>query len=556
MLAWWGEVGAAASRAGPPPPRLAASSAAGAFDHMLGHLALTDPRVNGLAAPHCMPLNPVNASGPQVCTAFDAVDGGPVDPLHDFDSITHQVYGFAKPMANKTAPEVMNGFAAVATKGEVDFVLSAFNASSLPVLSTLATEFALFDAWHVSVPTCTNPNREFLMSGQSNGYTVNTIPTAGFPQTTHFAFLEERGLSWKIYYVRSAACARARARQPRVRCGGHLTQPPSLPSASPLQLDDPWMAPTFADLRTPARLARVQEASHFFSDLADGTLPRYSLIQPRMATSKNGTSNWQHPDNSVGEGEQFLADVYTALRTSAYWEDTVLIVTYDEHGGFADHVPPPSVGVPAPNSIIGDNDFDFSRLGVRVPTVVISPWVARNSVIHAPAGVQAPTATSQFDATSIIATSNRLFGIQENLTARDAWAGVFVNLLDGSAGMRRDCPLTLPAALLPDAATVAREAATPLNDHHFDSLNLLCHLARHVHAACARHASPDAQAAFVARLRSESGGAPDDDGGVWRLAGDYPHLFADAARLLQQQHFGDISRELFSAYKADVGVSA
>jgi hypothetical protein len=96
-----------------------------------------------------------------------------------------------------------------------------------------------------------------MMSGTSHGYIVNTIPDEGFPQKTHFTFLEERGLDWSIYYH-----------------------------------DDPWMAPTFAELRTPAALARIKEMPSFFDDLFNGTLPRFSLIQPRMASSATGPSNW------------------------------------------------------------------------------------------------------------------------------------------------------------------------------------------------------------------------------------------------------------------------
>ena len=125
-----------------------------AFDHMLGHLSINDPRVDGLGVPRCNPLDPGVPGSAQVCVKYDAIDGGPVDPLHDFDSITKQVYGFAKPIANTTAPETMDGFAWVATDGHADFVMSAFNSTTLPVLSTLASEFAVFDAWHVSVPTC------------------------------------------------------------------------------------------------------------------------------------------------------------------------------------------------------------------------------------------------------------------------------------------------------------------------------------------------------------------------------------------------------------------
>jgi phospholipase C len=312
------------------------------------------------------------------------------------------------------------------------------------------------------------------------------------------------------------------------------------------------MAPAFAELRTPAALSRVVEMDAFYNDLSKGTLPQYSLIQPRMATSKNGTSNWQHPDNSVAAGEQLLSQVYAALRASQYWQDTALIITYDEHGGFADHVPPPHVGIPSPNSILGDNGFDFTRLGVRVPTVVVSPYVARNSVVHAPSGAQKPAPTSQWDATSIIATTNRLFGIYDNLTARDAWAGVFTGLFDGA--LRTDCPMTMPAPRLPPAAAFDIEMLTSLNDHHLDSLNLLCHLSDHAHALCARHADARATQRLVAELRAS--GAPADDSADWHFAGAYPHLVVPAARRLQQQHFEGISKALFGAYKAALGVAA
>lgn len=115
---------------------------------------------------------------------------------------------------------------------------------------------------------------------------------------SHYSFLENHNVSWKIYYN-----------------------------------DDPWMAPAFADLRTPAHLALIQEMPAFFTDITAGTLPQFSFIQPRMATSSTGPSNWQHPDNSVEAGEQLMSDVYTSLRNSSYWNETLLIITYDEHGG-------------------------------------------------------------------------------------------------------------------------------------------------------------------------------------------------------------------------------
>jgi hypothetical protein len=103
------------------------------------------------------------------------------------------------------------------------------------------------------------------MSGTSHGKVNNNIPDEGFPQESHFAFLERHNVTWKMYYH-----------------------------------DDPWMGPTFADLRVKSRVARMQEMPNFYTDLQQGTLPQFSLIEPRMATkSPTEVSNWQHPDNSV-----------------------------------------------------------------------------------------------------------------------------------------------------------------------------------------------------------------------------------------------------------------
>jgi len=494
------------------------------FDHLLGHLGLTNADIDGLQVPQSNPVDPQNASSPRVPVAYDAIDGGPSDPLHDFDSITQQIYGFHKGI-NESAAVTMDGFVANAAASAKSFVMSAFNDTNLPVLSSLARDFAVFDHWHCSCPCPTNPNREFLMSGTSHGMTVNTIPEAGFPQQTHFGFLNERGVDSKIYFN-----------------------------------DDPWMAPTFAELRSPFWLDRTVEMPQFFADLAGGSLPQYSLIQPRMATSKNGTSNWQHPDNSVEAGEIFYASIYEALRASPYWEESLLIITYDEHGGFFDHQAP-SEAAPAPDSILGDNGFDFTRLGVRIPTVMVSPWIAKGTVVHRPTGARAPQATSEYDATSIMSSANKIFGITDHMSLRDSWAGTFHDLVDGSTPLRTDCPRTLAKPPAPSAEQIAREEATPFNDHHFDSINLLCHLAAHVHPACAGFAGD--RAPFLAELEAaaaapaalaaagaRTAGARTGADSAWAHSAEWPHVFAGAARLLQQQHFEGISRSLFTAYKS------
>ena len=119
-----------------------------AFDHFLGHLGLNDTRVNGVSTAQSNPLNPADPASAVIHVAFDAPDGGPSDPKHDFNSVTQQIYGFAAGPNNKTAVGKMNGFVVNAVANARNFVMSAFNDSSLPVLSTLAREFAVFDAWH------------------------------------------------------------------------------------------------------------------------------------------------------------------------------------------------------------------------------------------------------------------------------------------------------------------------------------------------------------------------------------------------------------------------
>ena len=110
-------------------------------------------------------------------------------------------------------------------------------------------------------------------------------------------------------------------------------------------------------------------------------------------------------------GEQYIKDIYEALRNSPQWNESLLVITYDEHGGFYDHVSPPQTGVPPP----GDGeasyptpDFSFDRLGLRIPTLLVSPWIPRGSVVSAPPDRAKPTPSSEFDLTSIIASARKL----------------------------------------------------------------------------------------------------------------------------------------------------
>ncbi|KAF7113403.1 hypothetical protein RHSIM_RhsimUnG0128600 [Rhododendron simsii] len=152
--------------------------------------------------------------------------------------------------------------------------------------------------------------------------------------------------------------------------------------------------------------------------------------------------NDDHPSHDVSQGQKFVKEVYEALRSSPQWNEMLFIIMYDEHGGFFDHVPTPVTGVPSPDGIVGPEpyNFQFDRLGVRVPVIMISPWIERGAVLHGPSG---PFPTSEFEHSSLPATVKKIFNLKEFLTKRDAWAGTFEGVLSLSSP-RTDCPVTLP----------------------------------------------------------------------------------------------------------------
>lgn len=167
------------------------------------------------------------------------------------------------------------------------------------------------------------------------------------------------------------------------------------------------------------------------ADLAAGYTARYTFIEPGYGnivdgTYENGTS--QHPMDGLAGGDQLAARVYNAIRNSPLWERSLLVILYDEHGGFYDSVkpgaaPPPNDGAAA---TLNANGFGFDVYGVRVPAIVVSPWVARGHVDH-----------TVYDHSSVPATVERLFGLQP-LTDRDRNANDLLSLITSTC--RADCP--------------------------------------------------------------------------------------------------------------------
>ena len=105
------------------------------------------------------------------------------------------------------------------------------------------------------------------------------------------------------------------------------------------------------------------------------------MIEQRYFDVDLYPANDDHPSHDVARGQKFVKEVYEILRASPQWKEMALLITYDEHGGFYDHVPTPVTGVPNPDGIIGPDPyyFRFDRLGVRVPTILVSPWVEKGT---------------------------------------------------------------------------------------------------------------------------------------------------------------------------------
>ncbi|KAK3003683.1 hypothetical protein RJ639_018453, partial [Escallonia herrerae] len=157
--------------------------------------------------------------------------------------------------------------------------------------------------------------------------------------------------------------------------------------------------------------------------------------------SKLEPANDDHPSHDVYQGQVFVKEVYETLRDSPQWNETMLVITYDEHGGFFEHVPTPVRGVPSPDGIVGQEPFyfKFDRLGVRVPTIVVSPWIEKGTVVHGPKG--SPSPTSEYEHSSIPATVKKIFNLTSPfLTKRDEWAGTFEGIIQTRTQPRTDCP--------------------------------------------------------------------------------------------------------------------
>ncbi|KAB8299946.1 hypothetical protein EYC80_000188 [Monilinia laxa] len=269
-------------------------------------------------------------------------------------------------------------------------VINYYTPDQIKVFNAMAENFVLFDRWFAAVPGPTNPNRAYITSGTSNGHgrNDNLFNTYGIPVKSIFEQLSENGITW-INYQNS-------------------TLGPGL-GFNPDAAFYNW---TYTSGASETNIAPL---TTFYKDAAAGTLPQFTYINPECCSYQS-----YHPPSPISLGENFIKQIYEALRSSPQWNETLFILTFDEHGGFGDHVPPPT-NVPA-----GDNltytetapdgkpmTFDFKRLGIRVPTLLISPWVGKGIVEK-----KGRNKGGEYTHTSIIAFLDELWGL-EPLTPRD-----------------------------------------------------------------------------------------------------------------------------------------
>jgi phospholipase C len=348
--------------------------------------------------------NPLHEDAPPI-RAFDQSAYCEVADLnHSWTGVHQEING-----------DDMNGF----TAANVDpadptgsRAMGTYDSADLPFYYSLYSQFAMGDRYFASVPGPTFPNREYLLAGTSFGHIQNDLPATGLTGASVFNELDAAGVSWKIYFSDVPA--------------GFL----------------------FAYVRAHAA-GHVVPVSQYFKDAAAGALPQVSFVDPMFGGTKN-TETDEHPPANVQVGQQFVASVIGALFRSPDWSSSAMFLTYDEHGGYFDHVSPPAARVPdaiAPMLGPGDVNATFDRYGVRVPAVVVSPFSRPHFVSHV-----------VNDHTSILRFIEDRFGLPA-LTRRDAAANPMLELFDFHRPSFLRPPTLRPATI--NAAQLAACAASP-----------------------------------------------------------------------------------------------
>jgi phospholipase C len=283
------------------------------------------------------------------------------DPQEVFDDVTFQIFGTQSPQP-ADMPN-MSGFLQNYATTNVDAqsvkqIMQSYGPKEANVINGLARNFAVCDAWFASVPSQTWPNRGFVHTGSSDGH-VNNDNLEWYHIPTIFNVLQDQGKSWAIFYNSGVN--------------------------SFTYLQFPYIGGLRDNVKQYLKFLDLCKAAPDADSSAK--LPAYSFVEPRFMASWFGLDdqpNDYHPPHNICRGEQFLAEVYQAIRNSLYRDKIMLIITFDEHGGCYDHVlPPAGAKPPMPGPVSRDGKFMFDRFGVRVPAIVVSSYVEPGTVFRA-----------------------------------------------------------------------------------------------------------------------------------------------------------------------------
>jgi phospholipase C len=343
----------------------------------------------------------------------DVLDFLPVDPYHDLADVMRQMFSTNRNGYEECATPDMGGFV---WNNATDLVMKTYTPNQLPVLNGLAESFAVSDEWFCSIPSSTDANRAFAFTGSSLQQLNNfqNDPTyTNWPNNLHrpsiWKALWNNGITdWKIFY---------HVQWLNFVHTYHLF----------LQTEIPFVDASV----TGNKGTFVDTYANFLADAKAGKLPAFSFLEP-VWIGISGTSSY-HPGGDVVPGEQMVNEIYGALSAGSKWDETLFVLTFDEHGGIYDHAAPPRAANPWPNDTI--DGFSFDMLGPRVPTILVSPWIQKNTVFRS-------TTDVAYDHTSILATVLEWQGVpraQWGLGERVRHAPTFEGVLTQPAA-RTDVP--------------------------------------------------------------------------------------------------------------------
>lgn len=376
------------------------------FDHVVGWLHDKDPkgiRIIGPKGPYdgastvfsnvdpvtgkAVHLSKYNGGKPSTKVPLEWFT---FDPYHDLSDVLRQYYHDDPDGYDKGATPDMGGF--VWNNGS-DQVMMTYSPEQLPVLNGLGREYAISDRWFCSVPSSTDANRAFAVSGSTMNELNNFMSPPQYiywPEQPHrpsvFKTLWVNGFTdWRIYH--------STVWQQHV-----FTYQLFLEGQIPT-VDADFAKPNAAKGEGPEG-NWIASIDQFYADALAGKLPAFSYLEPVWIGGKGTTS--YHPGADLVLGERQLNQVYDAISKGPGWENTMLFLTFDEHGGIYDHVPPPRAENPWPNDV--NNGFRYDLMGPRVPTMVVSPFIEPKTVFRS----ETPVA---YDATSFLATLLHWYGI-------------------------------------------------------------------------------------------------------------------------------------------------